>query len=71
MYWRRKLSLRILNTADSLRRFCEQLKTAQLTVHGPKCHRSDQREERAIDSITDQPDIKRAQVTFISKAMTT
>lgn len=65
MFWRRKLSLRILNTADSLRRFCEQLKTAQLTVHGPQCHRSDEREERAIDSIT-EPDIKRAQVTLTS-----
>lgn len=55
----------MLNTTDSLRRFCEQLKTAQLTVHSPQCHRSDEREERAIDSIT-EPDIKRAQVTLTS-----
>ena len=65
MYLRRKLSLRILNTADSFRRFCEQLKTAQLTVHCPQCHRIDEREERAIDSII-EPDIKRAQVTSTS-----
>ena len=51
--------------STKVQRFCEQLKTAQLKVHSPYCHQNDEREERAIDSIT-EPDIKRAQVTLTS-----